>query len=222
MEAFPTRYQLWSGVILNTIAHAIWIIADPLLSYEKSWDESNYCVQNSMGARGTVTFSGEKVIGVFFDEDSPRNPLRSGAEYNLQTFFRGASPELLALAQNEALQYILSEYNGVLMPIVTSAFWSEGEFLTAVEPWSEVIFHGAHLIRTETLNTNAAIAELQSAYDFSSLQINFVQSLFNRKIKTPHSNIFVDSKEFEVLRTNGEEGINESYNLLAAISIYIS
>lgn len=222
METFPTRYQLWSGAILNTIAHAVWIFADPLLSYEKSWDGSNYCVQNSMGARGTVTFSDENVIGVFFDENSPRNPLRSGAEYNLLTFFRGANPELVALAQNEALQYILSEYNGTLTPIITSAFWNEGEFLTAAEPWSEVIFHGAHLIRADTLDTTSAIAELQSAYDFSSSQINFVQSLFDRKMKAPHSNILVDSKEFEILKENGDEGITESCNLLATIGIYIS
>ncbi|NJL33334.1 MAG: hypothetical protein HC893_05080 [Chloroflexaceae bacterium] len=222
METFPTRSQLWSGVVLSTIAHAIWVFADPTLSYEKSWDGKNYSVQNSMGARGTITFSDEKVVGVFFDENSPRNPFRLRSKYNLLDFFRGSHSELLDLAQNETLQYLLGEYNGELIPLITSAFWNEGEFLTAAEPWSDVILHGAHLIRTETLNTSDALTILQGDYEFSLPQVNLVQSLFDRKMKESHSATFVSSKELEILNADGNEGIIESCNLLAAIGIYLS
>jgi hypothetical protein len=221
MKTFPTIHRLWSGVILSTIAHAVWIFADPLLSYEKSWDGLNYNAQDSMGTQGTVTFAGDRVIGIFFDENSPRNPIRSKTEYDVHTFFREASPDILALAQNETLQYLLRSYKGTLTPLITSAFWNEGGILTAGEPWSEVILHGAHLIHRETLQTDIAMAELQNDYEFSSSQLTLVQSLFQRKMKKPHSSIFLESKEIAILKENGDDGFTESCDLFAAIGIHL-
>ncbi len=46
---FPSRERLWRGAALATIAHAIFIAADPALSWELSWDGPNYSRQDSMG-----------------------------------------------------------------------------------------------------------------------------------------------------------------------------
>lgn len=221
MSAFPTTHQLWSGVLLSTIAHAAWILADPLLSYEKSWDGSHYNVQNSMGARGTVTFAGKNVIGVFFDEHSPRNPLHSETTYHPLSFFKGARSDIWTLAQNETMQYILSDYRGTATPLLTSAFWNDGEYITAVEPWTHVLRHGAHLIHTETLRPQEAIIQLSDAYEFSPTHVAFVQSLYEQKMKKPHSKIVVARPAIEQLRAYGEDGIIESRNLLASIGIYL-
>ncbi len=39
---FPSRKRLWHGAALATIAHAIFIAADPTLPWELSWDGPNY------------------------------------------------------------------------------------------------------------------------------------------------------------------------------------
>lgn len=161
-ESFPQCMQLWKGAILGTIAHAIRVTSNPDFSHEQSWDGSNYSVQDSMGSRGTISFAKERIVGVFFDKDSPRNPFRSGQAYDLDSLLAGMPTEHLSIANNEALQYVLQEYGGTAMPIITAAFWSAGDYLTAAEPWSQVFVHGAHLIRIQ-LQEHSAIIGIETA-----------------------------------------------------------
>src|SRR5207248_1258528 len=126
-DAFPQQRLIWPGAILGSIAHAIFVSHCPDLSCEQSWDGSNYNVQDSAGSRGTIAFSGEKFVGVFFYERSDRNPFHSKSEYELDRFFTGLPHDLRSLAQDEALQYVLQESNGAAIPIITSAFWADGK-----------------------------------------------------------------------------------------------
>jgi hypothetical protein len=220
-EPFPPRMRLWQGAILGTIAHAIWIVADPLLAAEQSWDGPNYNVQDSMGSRGTITFAGERAVGVFFDAHSRRSPFRSGRDYDLRSFFTGISDELYSLAQQEALQYVLDDYRGALVPIITAAFWSEGEFLAVAEPWPEVVTNGAHLVSIQLMEPDAAMVEWREECEMSPSQVALMRSLFDRKMATPNAPVVLEDSERDILTSEGDEGIDESRRLLAAIGIIV-
>jgi hypothetical protein len=219
--AFPKIDTLWGGAILATLAHSIWVAQQPDFANEQSWDGFNYSVQDSQGTRGTITFAGNRVVGVFRDENSPRNPLLSDQDYDLNRFFVGINSDLLTLANEEALQYVLEEYNGSTIPIITAAFWSAGEYLTAAEPWSEVVANGAELVRIQLMNTEAAIEEWQNAYELSSSQVALMRSLFERKMTAPNAQITLSNDELNVLTANYAEGIEESCELLNDIGILL-
>jgi hypothetical protein len=223
-ESFPSVSQLWQGCILGTIAHAIWLVQEPDFAYEQSWDGSNYSVQDGEGCRGSITFqdNNAKVIGVFRDENSPRNPLVSEeGNYSLTPFFEGIPEELLSLANDEALQYVLEEYEGATQPIITTAFWNKGETLTAAEPWSEVLTHGASILEIQLMDTDDAIEEWEANYEMSPSQVSLMRSLFERKIATPNSPISLNNDELNLLLSDDGEGLDESRELLGGIGIIV-
>lgn len=221
LEQFPRTSQLFQGAILGTIAHALWIAKYPDFANEQSWDGPNYSVQNSQDVRGTITFLGSRVVGVFRDESSPRNPFSAEEEYDLSRFLVGMTPDLLDLATNEALQYVLEDYKGNIVPIITTAFWSDGEFLTSAEPWHEVVENGAKILQTQLIDTKAAITKWQSDYEISASQATLMRTLFDRKIKLPDTQITLSSGERDLLVANNAEGIEESRQLLGAIGIIL-
>ena len=218
-EAFPNRVQLWRGVVLATIAHAIGMAADPLLSYELSWDGPNYSRQDSQGTRGTLTFTPVAVVAVFRDDNSPRAPWNMDGEYHLETYFRGIPEDLMLLAYSETLQYMLEEYGGETSPIVTAAFWLQKDIVPAAEPWAAVFEHGAHLIGIELGESEAAISEWTEYHDMSPAQSDLLRTLYARRIQERDQTILLDTHEYAVLTSEGVAGIEESRQLLAAIDI---
>src|SRR5262245_29519005 len=139
-EASFSKAQLFEGAVLSTIAHAIWVLADPLLAGEQGWDGPNYCLTDGSGDFGAITFSEQITVAAFFDVHSTRNPNRLDADgsYHPNRYFSAAPPEVWDLAQREALEYLHFEFAESDLPLVTAAFWSEGERLVAGEPWPDV------------------------------------------------------------------------------------
>ena len=218
-DNFPDRLRLWRGTVLATVAHAIGVAANPLFSYELSWDGINYSRQNSQGTRGTVTFAQGATVAVFRDESSVRIPGRSSNEYDLNWFFRGMPEDLMLLAHREALQYMLDEYEGKESPTITAAFWGDTNILTSAEPWAEVFSHGAHLLRTELTEVEAAMSEWAGYHDMSEVQSDLLRALYTRRIQELDLEIVIGKQEYAVLTSEGADGIEESRELLAAIGI---
>lgn len=220
-HSFPRASQLWSGAILGTIAHAIWVASDPTLAYQLSWDGINYSRQDSMGTRGTITFAGDRLVGAFFDENSPRNPLRPGSHYDLHRFLSGMPSDLHPIANEETLQYMLNTYAGAVVPVITTAFWSDGEDVSAAESWQAVVDHGAHLVRTETMETETAIQEWKDNYELTDGQTDLLRSVFERRMSTSAIQLSLEDRDRKLLIANGIEGIDESRELLKAINIIV-
>lgn len=218
---FPTYEQLWQGSLLATIAHAISIAKDPELAYEHSWHGSNYSLQNSMGVRGTIVFDGGDFVAVFFDAHSTRNPFRSEMSYNYDFYFVGM-PAALQPLSDSASMHILEDYYGLIMPVVTAAFWGHGTDVTAVEPWLEVVRHGAHLVHTNVLPPTTAIAEWQENYELVPSQVALLGSLFGRRMTTESTAVVVlEPWEQDIMMAFGTEGIDQSRELLASIGIIL-
>jgi hypothetical protein len=216
-EAFPHSQELWQGAILGTIFHAVWIAQDSTLAYEQSWDGLNYNIQDSMGSRGTVTFSKEHLVGAIFDNNSLKNPFLSLLEYEVHDFFEGAPKEVLYIAESETLQYLLQEYKYLVQPVITAAFWSIDDRITASEPWNKVFVNGAHLLRRQLLDLERATMEWKRYYNMSNEQVSLVVSLFNRRVSARDSLITIRRDEVALIKAQGDDGWEEARELLTEI-----
>jgi hypothetical protein len=191
------------------------------LAYEVAWYGSNYCRNDSQGTEGVIAFAEPRLVGVFFDVHSLRSPFRSGRVFDERPFFAGAPHDLLALAHEQAMSFILQEYQGASVPLITAAFWSEGERLTAAEPWPAVVEHGAHLVAIEVMETDQAMAELENNYALSPGQMTLVRALYSRKRAAPDMPVVLTERERGILLSAGAAGLDESRVLLQAIGIAI-
>jgi hypothetical protein len=221
LETFPEKQRLWEGAVLGSIVHAIMTARYPELSHEQSWDGMNYNIQDSMGSKGTVSFSEERLVGAFFDAHSNRNPFHTGGSYDLNHALQKLPPEHRRLAEAEALQYLLQEYNGEATPIVTAVFWSAGVRLTAAEPWQQVYEHGAHLIRIQLLETSVALQEWQRTYSMSPRQLELATTLFKAKRQSFKTPITLDADALGIIQADaaGPEGIDASRESFAELGI---
>jgi hypothetical protein len=211
--------QLWEGCILATIAHAIFIAQQPELAHEQSWDGLNYNIQDSQGALGTITFSDEGTVGAFFDSHSSRNPFTSGCATDLDERFAGMPSALRALAERETLQYLLQDFHGNNVSLLTAAFWSEKTRLVAAEPWPDVISNGAHLIQFQLRPVHEAIVAWQSHYEFNATKVELLRSVYERKISAGKEPMALTDTEKEILREGSSPGLQLSRDLLAEVSI---
>jgi hypothetical protein len=204
-----------------TIADAIWTAGDPLRVGAVWWEGPNYRRQDDQGTYGTVTFAGDQVVGAFFDMHSARNPVASGSTPDLRPFFAGIPPDLFTLAQTQTMRNLIFPYRGREEPLVTAAFWSEGDRLTAAEPWSQAVANGAHLVRIEVMDTEEAIAEARDDYDFDEWQIALLRTLYSRRLRAPDGVVVLSDRERGDLVSKGDEGVAESLSLLSSIGIVL-
>jgi len=158
---------------------------------------------------------------VFRDEHSPRSPLGSQQPYDMAPFFAVAPAEIRALAQDQALSYVLEEHEGIVQPIITAAFWGEGERLTAAEPWPDVVTHGAHVVDKEVMATEDAVTAWADDCEFSADHVALLRSLFGRRMTTIGISILLSDVEMAVLTAEGDEGLGESREALAGINILL-
>lgn len=220
---YPKTAVLWRGVILRAILHAIMISKELELAALLSWDGKNYVINNLDGTYGAITFDGGNVVGVFFDAQSRHNPFGSDEKYDMEQFLAGMPKVLRSLAEEQTLRYNRQTYQGKAVPLITAAFWSEGEYLTAAFPWQEVLSDGAHIISNELLDdTEAALREWQDAYQCSSEELALARSLFERNVANPSTPIVLSHSDLELLRKGSQDSgaLTDSLNALEPTGIY--
>lgn len=222
-QEFPTVKQLYHGSMLRSIAHAVSTAFYPDLSYEIFWDEQHYHCNDSEGTQGAITFAKEGVIGALNDFDSNRNPFlerNNHKTYDITPYFEGIPTALREIAERETLQYLIEDYRNQHIPVVTTAFWSSGEYLTAAESWKSVYKHGAHLLRIELMPFETAISALEEDYEFPIHHLELVQTILNKKMALQHEKMTLTDNEYDLLICEGDEGISESEELFNAMQIY--
>ncbi len=224
----PLVQDLRTGAILCSIAHAIFTAAHPFLAYEVWWDGMNYVRSDTQGTYGAVTFKNDAVVGVFFDHESPRSPYnrrrssfpfrKKEKEPDIDSYFRGIEPHLYSIAQTETLTYRLEEFRGKVIPMITTAFWSSGDYLVGAESWDNIFKNGAFLVKIELLPTHKAMSLIEEDYNFNGKQMDFLKSVFRRRMDT-ESPITLIPDELEILFAEGREGIEASKALLKSVNI---
>lgn len=229
IDIFPTLTQIQTGALLGTLAHAVWIVDHPEFAALQAWDGPTYLLQDASGARGAVTLADQAVVGVFFAEHSPRNPFRPAAtlppDSLLTTLLAIMPPHLQALAHTETLPYMLDDYQGQTLPMITAAFWGDANGISAAEPWPEVVANGAHLLHGQLLPSAEAIAYWQAEYELLPDQVQLVQSLLQQRLDPPEEPIILNAEQQAVLLAGTAGGTaagwEASRDLLAAIGIVL-
>ncbi|SDJ22537.1 hypothetical protein SAMN04487926_13826 [Paraburkholderia steynii] len=182
-RGYPKSYALRRGVILRAAVHTTMLASEPALGGFLAWDGTDYVLNNADGTYAAITFDGSDIVGVFFDAESSYNPYVSGGAYDIEIFFRGMPPRLRSLAERHALAYNRQNYQCRSMALITAAFWSVDDYLTAAFPWEDVFRHGAHIVRVELLgDTDEAWQEWREAYQCSPGQLAAARALFWRDL----------------------------------------
>ena len=185
--------QLYEGCIQAAITHAIAVGMYPELNYEHSWDNMNYCMNNAQGCKATITFHKKYVIGVFQDVD------KIDCHKNALVFFDEAPEEVIKIAENETLQYVLENVNGVEKPVISAAFWGTWDKLYSLQSFDSIVENGGHIIRSQLLPFNEAMEEWRDYYDLDLKQISLIQKLFNATLGSNGEAVFLQDNEIELL-----------------------
>ncbi|MEK4935201.1 MULTISPECIES: hypothetical protein [Bacillus] len=201
-----SKEQLWKGCILRSIADAIFVAHAPDFSHESSWDGFNYSVQDSQGGRGTITFHPKYTIVCLQDVNSER----IDEWIDAANYFEGAPPEVVDIAKEEALQYLLEEVEGETVLFITTAFWIDDNGAYSIDSFEEMEENGGFLLEIPMLDTKSAIERLEEEYELTEEQINLLQLVYERKIQNPTEEITLSKEEVAMIGTNDSEGLEES------------
>ncbi|PEF37655.1 hypothetical protein [Bacillus wiedmannii] len=200
------KEQLWKGCILKSIANAIFVAHAPDFSHESSWDEFNYSMQDSQGGRGTITFHPDYTIVCLQDVNSERIDERIDAA----NYFEGAPSEVIDIAKEEALQYVLEEVEGETVPFITTAFWIEESGAYSIDSFEEMEEHGGFLLEIPLLNLQSAMERLEEEYELTEEQIELLKLVYERKIQNPNEEIMLSKEEVAMIGTDDSEGLEVS------------
>ena len=149
--------------------------------------------------RATITFHNEYIIAVFQDIE------KVDWNVNALSFFDGASEEIIEIARNEALQYVLDESDGVVKPVATAAFWGTWDRLNSTQSFADIIKNGGHIISSQLLSYNDAMNEWREYYDLDAKQMYLIQKLFNAKIGSTGELLILHDDEIELLYGDSDE-----------------
>lgn len=191
--------KLYKGCILAAIVHAVTVGEYPELNYEHSWDGMNYCMNDSQGSRATITFHSEYIIAVFQDL-SKIDKSKSAYDY-----FAGAPNNILKIANEEALQYVLENINGEIKPIITAAFWGTWETLSSNETWDNITENGGHILTNQLLDYEKSLVNWDDNYGLNTIRLDLIHSLFQRKTTNKNCTIHLTEQETSALYGDVEE-----------------
>jgi hypothetical protein len=213
------------NAVLTAIAHAVSTLKFPDFSFTHSWDGSNYSVNNAQGARGTVSFlDGEELsmVGAFFDESCAKNPFSNGGEMFTSLLERELPTSLKDLASQEAFMYLLQEWNGGTVPIVTALCWGTGVDVSCCDSIDEFLSNGGRLIARELGLKGMIDLSLREDFGLSEKEMVFVNALYKRRIGSSlNTHIFLSPEDmgFLELESADSEGLSLSLESLSEIGI---
>ncbi len=187
--------KLYNGCILAAIVHAI--VGG---GYEHSWDGINYSTNDAQGCRATITFHSKNIVAVFQNIESFRNRKETS------DYFRGAPKEIVELAHNEALQYVLDDVNGITQPVITGAFWGDWENLFSNQTWDNLMETGGFILKNQLMDYQNALVEWGDYYGgLNNKQFSLIDNLYKKKVYPNHDTIMLSESEIKYLSGNIEE-----------------
>ena len=215
----PSAEQFRKGALLASIAHAIWIVSDATLAYERQWVDGTYCVNNSGGLTGAVYMEAKALVGAVFDESSPRNPLRGEIPADPDRYLTTIPRELRPIMMQHVIALLPSDANPSVR-LVTAAFWQVGATLEADESWEQVLEHGGRVFRLELLDEQDAFKEVQNEFQFNEDTMNVVRSIYQERLRNGAAAVRLRASTWEAITRLGHDGINACRNMLASIGIH--
>lgn len=221
----PKKTLVKPGAYVASIAHAIFVCRHPALNHEQSWDGDNYTVQDSQGSRGAISFVEDCFVGACFYEGSPNNPIRRSEAVDNDRYIVGIPRDLRILAMTETFQYLVDEFQGQTMPILTAAFWgdSEHELVQHVSDWGDVFDNGACLFKNQFLPVDQAMESWAAEFALSDLEVDLVMSIYREKSSDFSRNVKLPMSAATLFKTLAvsDTGWNACKDALEALRIHI-
>ena len=172
--------------------------------YERCWHGPICCLKDMQGTNGVIAFGADRTqfVAAFFSVHSARSPFRRkgpAAEEGLELL--GKLPQAFRPLADMALPWLMSDVNGVEMPLVSSAFWSglPNERSTSCESWEEVVDNGAFLIENELLDEQAALAAWSKDMRLGDVEMALVAEVHRRRLATAPGKIVLSHLEADYL-----------------------
>ncbi|UOY93291.1 hypothetical protein MUG87_03955 [Ectobacillus sp. JY-23] len=213
-----TSNELWKGCMLASIAHAIMVAHSPMFAHEHSWDGNNYNIQDSQGARGTVTFHSSYCVAALYDAASTRNNhLKPALEY-----FEGASQSVKKIAKTETLQYLLEEEDGKVVPVITTSFWGDSSTIYSLDSFNDMQEHSGFILENQFINIKLAKEAWIEYHEMDNNQVLLLESIYQRKVTNPNQDIILSQAEIEMIGTKDLEGLEESRTSFSEIGIKLT
>jgi hypothetical protein len=190
--------------------------------------------------RGCIAFTPDQIVGAFFNAESERSPFGEDVlpPYDAEEFFVAAAPEVLVIARRDVLPHLVDWLgdpqvahdaymngtteqldDGLLAPVVTAAFWSEGDTLAAGEPWPEVYRHGACILRQELSAPERVLANLMRDGDLGADQADLIKRLYERRLACADLPMPLSPAEYDQINVQGAKQRDGIGALLAAVGI---
>lgn len=221
------RNRLWQGCLLAAIAHAIMVSRYPDMANEHSWDGINYSVQDSSGARGTVTFHEEYCVAAFREENRGRllaknKKLEGRLNFKeaAETYFAGAPKAALELARAETLQYLRDEINSEVRTCITTSCWGLDDKFYSSDSHEDFLACGGFLLATQCQDAEIGMKFWQEEYGMSDKEVDLLRGIFEHKLKKPAETFILSEAELHLLAEVGEE-LEESRASFAEMGIYL-
>lgn len=190
-----TRNDIFNGCLVASISHAIMTNTYPQLAYEQSWDGVNYSIHDSQGRHGTITFEKDFCVGVIRNDNS--NDIICGD--SIQAYMRSFPPRVVQTAQEEALQYLLLENRGVVMPCISSVFWVNHMGLYYDSVCANRIQEDFQLLENIMLPKEIAIKRWATYYGMDTEVLALVDFLYHEKSKDFFSTIELSKKQQKLI-----------------------
>jgi hypothetical protein len=205
---------LCDACLYSSIAHAVSNLKHPFSSYAQSWEGMNYSFQYG-SSRGTITFdvSNAILVGAFRYDKSDRTSWYP--KFEALGLLSEAPETARELANKEAFQYLLDEFDDpappvistgfwgrfgkkaapapkVTVPCVTTALWSEGDEIYSCDTLDDFNSSGGEFISEIMISRKELRAYLEVQYELTLEELELIDCLFQLK-KDGKTKISLDS-----------------------------
>lgn len=218
--------QIKQNCYLGYISQAVWLISSKIKLLEQSWDNNNYSISNTGGTFGTISFTESKeFIGVAFSKESPRNPfsISQKNDYSYKPFLNEVPENLYKIAVKECLQYMIHDYKGKNIPIITSVFWGNDLNTFVNEKWADALNNGLFIYHNHFLPFEKSLLQWQSYYELTDTDIKQIKIITNQVSLISKKSLLLNGEILSYFKTKEETG--NGFNLfkeqLSAIGIII-
>lgn len=197
-----TKQKLWEGAIVGGITNALMSARSDLFGNFRQWsgneythDGFDYVLDGMDGREGVIVFEHGWhdpegcLVGLFFDANSKLSPY-STEEYDINKFLEGIPEFQREIATYAIKDYLSEEDDGQIFPIVTAAFWNDGEALIGNASWQEIFTNGGSLIETELMGySELSMGIWKKSYETDEAVFDLIVDLYKKRIDQPYGAI---------------------------------
>jgi hypothetical protein len=222
-----TMEELYKSRLLFSIADAIYSAScSHKFEYPHTWDGMNYNQDICTGVRGVIYFAYGSCVGAYQDikcDSAWYHDIRNGKKTAIE-YFQNAPEYVKTLAEEKVLQYLFDETDYGVQPVISTAFWGDGEGLFSEDTFENFQEYTGQELLIQHIKYDQAIKACEENYEFEKEQMELLKSIYALKIANPGTLLTLTKKETDTIVkfSNSEEGMKECETLLNDINIFLN